>query len=79
MDERLSKLENSLARLEVHCETIREDIKLVKSVILGNGKPGVLLRMDRLEQIEDRRKWGVRAGVTALITVIIHTIRQLMY
>ena len=49
------------------------------TAIRGNGKPGILLRLDRLEQNEARRKrlaWFIiGAFVTAMVSLILEFFR----
>jgi len=54
-------------------EPLREDVKLIKHLLTGNGAPekGVLMRMDRLEQIEKSRAKAVWAAITAAIGALV--------
>ena len=63
-------MEERITRLETHVEMIRNDLHEIKSVIIGNGKPGFIVRIDRLEQDAEKRKWGLRAAGAALMGVI---------
>lgn len=60
-----------LARIEVHLAQLTTQIAQVSTLLLGvDGKPGIVVRLDRLEQAESRRTkllWlAVGAALTAL-------------
>jgi len=71
------KLENVLDLLRGHIDDdnkrfgkVDGNFEKVQNVILGNGKPGLITRLDRLEQTEAVRKWVIRALVGAVCTGI---------
>lgn len=43
-------------------DQIAEKIDKIDTILTGNGDPskGLIVRMDRLEQVESRRKWQIR-------------------
>lgn len=63
-------LEATIAKLLTVQEA--QDVKLdrILKLLDGNGTPGMLIRMDRLEQAENRRKWGVRALAGAIVGIV---------
>lgn len=45
-----------LARIEVHLSTLAHEVAQVLGMVQGkDGKPGMIVRLDRLEQSESRR------------------------
>ena len=48
---------------------MREDVKLVKHLLTGNGEPekGVVLRLDRLEQTEKSRGKVIWTAITTAV------------
>jgi hypothetical protein len=53
-------------------DTILEEVKTIKVILIGNGDPskGVVVRLDRLEQREQARVWTIRAIAAGIITLI---------
>lgn len=53
-------------------DRLGEDVVVVKELLTGNGEPskGLVVRVDRLEQVESRRKWTVRAIAGTLMSLI---------
>jgi hypothetical protein len=86
----LEKLEISkkIGTLEVAVGSLTENIKISHTTMQnllekhndslygdGNGKVGMNVRVDRLEQIEDNRKWHLRAlwgSIVAAVLKILH-------
>ena len=61
--ERLARIEERVDRLlEIG---IRHD-----RLLAGNGTAGLVTRLDRIEQIEARRRWTIRTIVVALLGVV---------
>lgn len=58
VDERISQTDSRLAR---HARTLWGE----------NGNPGMLVRLDRLEQSHDRSRWLVRSIVVAVVTLAV--------
>ena len=60
-----------LARIEERVAEVREDtVELRRGVFGYNGTPGLVTRLDRIEQIETHRRWTIRAIVIALLGVV---------
>lgn len=67
------------------CPTCKNDAEIhrkldnLDTAIRGNGKPGILLRLDRLEQSEARRNrliwFVVGAFVTAIVSLALEILR----
>lgn len=53
--------------LKLKIDAIAEDVKAIRKHIDGGDKPadGLLLRVDRLEQNETRRRWFSHAAIVA--------------
>lgn len=51
-------------------ERMNKMLEKHEEIFHGNGKVGILTRIDRVEQIESQRSWHIRAIWTALISVI---------
>lgn len=57
-----------LARIEVHLAQLTEQIGRMTTLLLGvDGKPGIVVRVDRLEQAEARRAKFVWLAVSAAL------------
>lgn len=60
---------------EKHFESIHGKLDRLDEAVRGNGKPGILIRLDRLEQ--DARRQGrllwllIGAGITVLTSIVI--------
>lgn len=62
--ERLIRIEERVA--EVRLDTV----ELRRGVFGYNGTPGVVVRLDRLEVVEERRKWTIRALITVSLGLV---------
>ena len=60
--------------IEKHFEVLHGKLDRLDEAIRGNGKPGIILRLDRLEQDarrQDKLIWLILgAGITALATAL---------
>lgn len=60
-----------LARIEDRVADVREDTSELRRGVFGyNGSPGLMTRIDRLEVVERRRTWTIRALFTAILALI---------
>ncbi len=60
-----------LARIEVHLSQVTTQISQVLALILGTGdQPGIVVRLDRLEQTESRRAKLVWIAIAAAATAL---------
>ena len=60
-----------LARIEERVAEVREDtVELRRGVFGYNGTPGLVMRLDRLEQTERRRTWTILALFTAFLATV---------
>lgn len=64
-----------LARIETTLDTI--DVRT--AALYDNGRPGLMTRVDRLEQVEKRRTWTIRALVAALIAVTLDLVARMLH
>lgn len=61
-----------LARIETGLAGIRDDVAELHQGVFGHsGAPGLYTRLDRLEQVERRRAWTIRALVTAFLGLVV--------
>ena len=60
-----------LATLESLLTTANTKLDKLLTVIDGNGREGLIVRVDRLEQIEGRRKWTSRLVATSVGALIV--------
>jgi len=81
MDERMRKLENSLIAHNTRSEAeqkrqteimknIFDVYKGIKNTLYGNGSEGIKIKVDRLEQTENNRKWTIRAIVVMILGIL---------
>lgn len=63
------KQDERLAVLESHCNDIKEDVTEIRLALLGN--TGMILRVDRLEQSEQRRSRILWLFGTAILVGIL--------
>ena len=67
-----------LARIEVTVESTHEELSALKRAVFGyNGQlPGLMTRLDRIEQGERRRKWAVRAILVGLVSIVAEAVAR---
>jgi len=53
------------------------DVEKIETTLNGNGKAGYNVRMDRLEQSENRRKWLNRTLYAGFISLVLYEIFQI--
>ena len=64
-----------LTRIEGQVAEVREDTTELRRGVFGyNGTPGLMTRIDRIEQAERRRAWTIRALFTAVLALIASSI-----
>lgn len=51
-------------------EDMAGDLKDIKHAINGNGTPGIKVRLDRLEQAAESRRWQFKALFGGVLTLI---------
>ncbi len=77
--ERLAKIEATQERILTLLEGMakrledkEEDDKETRRLLQGsNGSPGILVRLDRVEQSQERTRWVTRAILGAVVTLIV--------
>lgn len=72
------EVEKGLARVISHLESEHIDRANFSKVLHGNGKPGLLVRVDRLEQIEKGRAKILIPGALTLVGLAIKAIWDLI-
>lgn len=77
-----SDIIDRLARIEEHVRESTRKIDSLIHVIDGNGFPGFRLRLDRLEQLEARRRWyhhtAVGAAIVSLVSSALILLRRII-
>lgn len=83
MTEDHTEIAASLARIEQRVADGQDDIAEVRRHIVGNGRPGLLMDVDRLKQREISRArlaWlAVTASVGALVSVVVAAVRFMLF
>jgi len=90
IEDRLRSLELQTQKNSTHIEAevgnlikltveIRDLIKHHETLFFGNnGNPGLVTRLDRLEQADSSRRWGLRAVITLLIGLIVKALWEVI-
>ena len=65
-------METHVQRFDEHAESVGEWKSRLGNTLYGlNGSPGLLVRLDRLEQSQERQRWFVRAVAGAVIVLLV--------
>lgn len=65
-------VEVKLARIEVHLSQLTTQLAQISAALTGsNEAPGMVVRLDRLEQAESRRAKLVWLAISAAITALV--------
>lgn len=76
METRMASFEQSLARIET---TLTENLpKVTKQLYGANGSPGMIVRVDRLEQASLRTRWALRVIIASLTSIFLAGMWSLM-
>jgi hypothetical protein len=71
--DRLRSVETKITKLCATVENVNVNqtalLKKHEETLYGNGKPGLNTRIDRIEQIEQNRKWSLRVLWSAMVGV----------
>lgn len=70
MESRMAGVEHSLVQIKT---TLEENLPKVTKQLYGNGPrdPGMIVRLDRLEQAQCRHNWRMRMVVGIVVTLVI--------
>lgn len=68
----------TIAPLEVKVTHLEKEVQALSESWFGNGKPGVKVRLDRLEQKEEGRKWMERAVLITMLGLVVTTVYNLL-
>ncbi len=68
-----------LARLEVGQESMHDDVRLIKRCLMGNGREGLVIRVDRLEESDKARKVIHNAGWIVVLALAIERVWPLIF
>lgn len=52
-------------------DVLAGEVKHISEMLNGNGQPGLKVRIDRLEQTEGNRKWGLRTIWAAVVSLVL--------
>lgn len=64
-------VESGFARLDSRLDRLQDTAQATDGLLRGTvEQPGLVTRIDRLEQTEARRRWTIRALVAAVFTAI---------
>jgi len=67
----VSEMQVHLATHMAHQERTAEDLTGLRKQVGGhNGTPGLTVRIDRLEQVQESRKWALRTMGAALVAMV---------
>lgn len=89
-EERLAEIERKIDRLcilteshvqrfEAHALEQKERNDRIGATLYGrNGTPGLLVRLDRLEQSGERARWLLRVVVGAVVTLLVGAVWALL-
>lgn len=76
MESRMAGVEQSLARIET---TLEDNLpKVTKQLYGANGSPGMIVRVDRLEQSGLRTRWMLRLMIASLTSIFLAGMWSLM-
>lgn len=68
-------VEVKLARIEVHLTQLAMQLTSMTSMLVGaDGRPGIVVRLDRLEQSESRRTKLVWVALGAALSAVAKTV-----
>jgi ferritin-like metal-binding protein YciE len=62
-----SKLDAHIQATNDHRAEVKEQMKQLLTYLQDNGKPGLITRVDRLEQVESKRAWHIRTVWAAMV------------
>ena len=71
---RVSELEKGVAGIHVMCPIEVEKVKALDEIINGNGKDGLILKVDRLIQNDIRRARYLRIITAAVMGILLKSI-----
>lgn len=67
-----------LARIELSLIMLQAQVTAMQATLVGDGRSGLGVAVDRLEQSYERIKWNYRIALTALIGLILKTVWELL-
>lgn len=80
----VSHMESEIGTFTRLQETANENFRVLREILnrhdklfFGDGTPGILMKTDRLEQLEESRKWhfgAIWAGIIGIVTKIFYDI-----
>lgn len=73
------QIHQQLGRMESMLETIAVKTDKLTEAFYGNGKPGILTRVDRLEQSDKRHRWAARTLIAGAVAFVCDVIFRFIY
>ena len=66
-----------LAKIELAIITLQAQVTSLHAMLLGDGRSGINIAVDRLEQAYSSMRWNYRIVMTALIGLILKTLWEI--
>ena len=70
----LTQIHVNQTHLQGSVETLTGKVESMDTLLRGNGKTGLILRVDRMEQTDKRRTWIIRTVLGAVLTLAVATV-----
>ena len=67
-----------LARIELSIITLQAQVTSLHTMLIGDGRDGLGIAVERLEQAYQRIAWNYRIAMTALIGLILKTAWEIL-
>lgn len=77
--EKLSEIHGTLEGLKVSVDNMNKTVAKHDYTLTGNGGPGLLTRVDRIEQTQETRKWHFRTMWGAMLVVGLKLLGDFIY
>lgn len=83
LNEKVENLDNNIELLRAGMSDrfahMEKKIEAINQLVRGgDGEPGIIIRLDRLEVAHANRRWVIRAAVAAALTALADTIYRLI-
>ena len=66
----------ALSSLEVKIDGLTDKLNKLDYTLYGNGKPGLIVQVDRNTQHIERSKWMMRAIVVAVVGLVVAAVAE---
>jgi hypothetical protein len=64
----------NFGRIEEQIKTLKDSVNTIKAALLPNGRPGLILDVDRLKQRSEKSKWLFRATAIVVLGLVLSTL-----